>query len=244
MLKAWMLGLCLFVAGLLCLNPPSRAQLGMTGIGPGGFGGAGAATFTFIDSRSAAGVDAATTSAWDTTGITDIIVGAAYLVSAPPPALTDNKSNSFTALTASSGTNVETRQWYIANPTVGSGHTFTFTGNGSFVAFGVLGFSGGTNATPFDVQNGNTGAGTSPSAGSVTPSQNNELVIALVGADGSTINSIDGGFTITQTINYGAGANFGVAMARLIQGTAAPANPTWTLGASQNWAGRNGTYKN
>lgn len=41
MIRAIPLGLCLFVAGLLCLNPPSRAQLTMTGVG-GGFGGAAA----------------------------------------------------------------------------------------------------------------------------------------------------------------------------------------------------------
>jgi len=39
---AWSISLCLFVVGLLCLNPPSRAQLTVMGVG-GGFGGAAAA---------------------------------------------------------------------------------------------------------------------------------------------------------------------------------------------------------
>ncbi len=72
---AWTLSLCLFVGGLLCLNPPSRAQLTVLGTGGGGFGGTASCSFPTLtnlvgDYRADTGV---TTSSGNVTAVVNQI---------------------------------------------------------------------------------------------------------------------------------------------------------------------------
>lgn len=142
----------------------------------------------------------------------------------------DSKTNTWSAKTSYSvAGNARNVIKYVANPTVGSGHTFTSSGTNTYGECFVLGFSG-VHASPSDQENGVGGSsGTSLATGSITPSQDNCLVIAGIGvgsAAGSP--SINGGFTATEVAAGVSGHTFMGGVAYLIQTTAAAANPTWS----------------
>lgn len=187
-----------------------------------------------------------TTGAIDTTGANLLIAhmgnyataGAGYPASEP---VTDSKGNTWTALTihpAPSGGNVS-RIWYAKNATVGSGHTFTASGNGLYPALCVAAFSGADTASPFDVENGGAGASGSPpqSIGSITPTLNGELIIAGMSEYTSFVGtfSINAGMTVIEDQLFRSGQNFGSRLAYLIQGGKAAINPAWnwTSGGDQ-----------
>lgn len=198
-----------------------------------------------VASTSATGTDSSvTTGSIDTTGATLLVICIAVDGGATPT-ISDSKSNTWTALTASTQT-VKTILYYVANPTVGTGHTFSNTGAFNFCSLFVQSFSGVTTTSPFDQQNGSTGTGSATLVvGSVTPSENNEVVVVGLGFNESgTPISINGGFTETSEQNFGSGNNYGGAMAYLIQTTAAAAAPTWTRGANVGaMASRSATFK-
>lgn len=181
------------------------------------------------------GVTGATTSTpLNTTGANLLIFGCASKLL---PTVSDSKSNTWTPLTSqNAGTGHESRcqLHYVTNPTVGTNHDFSwaYAGYGSTTGF-VLAFSGADTSSPFDQQNGsfdNTEA-SSIAPGSITPTQDNEVVIALATFTDdftSGSGSINGGFTIAHQRNYSAGPCNGGLIAYLIQTTAAAANPTIT----------------
>lgn len=120
---------------------------------------------------------------------------------------------------------------YTCSPThVGSGHTFTITGTSVFPAGFVAAFSGSA-ASPFDQSNHNAAlAGTTIQPGSITPGQDNELLIAGVyyqnGTDPAA--SVDLSFTITDQSQSSGGQHLGGGLAYLIQTSAAAKNPSWS----------------
>lgn len=227
----------LLFAGLLCLlqaQAPTQAQCIST-MGAGGkckAGGGAPAGFTLIADVASAGVNAQTTSVRDTTGANFIAVVVFQFSGVTIGTLTDSKSNTWTGLTAKTGANAYVRIYYSTSPTVGSGHTFTYD-NGTFIlgGLGVQAWSG-ANVSPFDVENGATEtiSLTSLQTGSVTPSQDNSLIItglAMNGA-GTSGTSINGGYTITMNFDDIGGVHIGGAMAYLVQTSAAATNPTWS----------------
>jgi len=174
--------------------------------------------------------DTVTTGAIDTTGANFLVISVA-VDSGATPTISDSKSNTWTALTSSALT-VKTIIYYVANPTVGTSHTFSNTASQNYCSIRAAAFSGVATTTPADQQNGATGTGASTLAtGSITPSENNELVIAALGfnSDGGTI-SIGSSLTITNSNAFGSGNNYGGSMAYIIQTTAEAVNPTWTRG--------------
>lgn len=179
-----------------------------------------------IDSVQLAG--AGTSSAINTTGA-DFLV--AVISGAIGPAISDSKGNTWHELTMQIGSfSSETSIWYAYNPTVGSGHTFT--ASGEFPGMCVAAFSGRlTSGDPFDVENGAVEGPSPRQAGSVTPSQDGELLIAGLGGTPSPI-SIDSGFTIAESMNLTGGVNYGCVLAYLEQGTAGALNPSWTFSGS------------
>lgn len=170
-----------------------------------------------------------TTPAIDTTGATLLI---AYLndfsaLNAP----TDSKSNTWTPLTLQH-VNVYSNIYYAKNPTVGAGHTFS-TGAGIVPVIYVAAFSGADTTAPFDNENGVTGflGVSSQQPGSITPSNNGELVVTGIGLSSNPTSgsiTIDSGFTITDSNLYQNAVNFGGGLAYLVQGSAAAINPTWS----------------
>jgi hypothetical protein len=133
------------------------------------------------------------------------------------------------------GTNQRAGIWCAANPAVGSGHTATI--NGSTVGSSFSAWSG-TATTCADVTNHASCANcTSLQPGSVTPAQNNELVITAVATlpAGGTW-TIASGFTVLDQVAASSGVNDGVMVDYQIQTTATAANPIWTGGSEDTGA--------
>lgn len=172
-----------------------------------------------------------------------MVIGAAYDSGAT---VSDSNGNTWTALTAISpgGGDTFCRLWYCENPTVGSGHTVTISI--SYGAVFMSAFSGGK-AASFDVENGDFAVSssiTSQQTGSITPTENNELVIACmaVGATNSA-HGVNGGFTLAASVNGTTGVQYGGGFAYLIQTTAAAANPTFSWTGNAGAAGRIASFK-
>jgi hypothetical protein len=189
-----------------------------------------------------------TTAGIDTTGADLIVVSvvvdtnAAGTTGANPPTITDSKSNGWTQITAQadgSGNSSATYLFFSHNPTVGSGHTFTCTT--ATVPAGTItvqAWSGSAVGTVTDQNNAaNTAATTSLQPGSITPSQNNSLVVASFGGlnDAGDTQSIGSGFALSDQNTFVGRDHYAGAMAYLVQGSAAAINPTWSW-ANPSWA--------
>lgn len=138
----------------------------------------------------------------------------------------DSYSNTWTTLTYHTGSSANSFIIYYAqNPTVGTGHTFTYTGFAS--ASQVMAFSGVDTSSPFDVQNGAAAA----QPGSVTPSNSGSLLVTGISStDFVNSFSVDSAFTITGQNLFLNGTYYANAGAYLVQGSASAVNPTWSIG--------------
>lgn len=166
-----------------------------------------------------------------------VVTTSRYNVTAATP--TDDQGRTYTALTNVENTSafgVAGRIWYTENPTGSlASLVVTFAATNLYPAFGVSAWSGTATASVFDVQSTNNN-GNAPSAtsqpGSVTPGQNDSLVIAIAAYESTAACTIDGGFTELYDGPLVGGSYFGGMAAYLIQTTAAAANPTVTYGGS------------
>lgn len=177
-----------------------------------------------------------TTAGINTSGA-DLIVLVVTTYDGDGPTPTDSNGNTWTALTLRGNANdAQCQIWYSYSPSVGSGHTFSVSTSTDFPSIGVLAFSGAA-ASPFDQQNGaRSGAGT-VQPGSVTPSEDNEVIVTGYGGYSQAISSINSGFTLANSHTFSSGQRLTTGTAYLIQTTAAAVNPTWTLaGTSENSA--------
>lgn len=187
------------------------------------------AAFTRIGCVAATDSDGdgdAITAPMDTTGATLIVIFTASAAGSPP-APTDSQGLSWTAHTAYSG---QVRA-YDTNPTSTSAtHTFTM-GGAAGPAIAVCVYSGSTGVSLFDQESGDAdgelGTTIDPDA-SITPSQNNEVVITAVMYTVSDTPTISAGLTIRANANVTAFSN-GVSIADDIQTTATARQPTWTV---------------
>lgn len=189
-------------------------------------------------SRATAGTSASI----DTTGANILIAAVSWTTATlSGPVITDSKSNVWSPLCRSIGqSSAALAIWVAYNPTVGSGHTFTITGSTSSAAFAA--FSGASTEFVYEAEKeSSTGGATSLAAGSLTPSAANCLVITALSNRVNTTYSVDSGFTITNQIAFNSGARVGVALAYLIQTSAAAANPSWSWTGS-GVAGALNTY--
>lgn len=188
--------------------------------------------------------NAVTTGGVNTTGADLLIACVAQESAVATCVLSDSKGNTWNTLTSSTEGAVKCTLFWSRPSSVGSSHTFTATQTGASPSISVEAWSDSA-ASPFDQQNGNnTSAGTTIATGSVTPTENDELVVAGVAIRSGTINSIDSSFTQRGTTATG-GTNDGVSIATLVQTSAAPVNPTWTVSASGGVkAARIATFKN
>jgi hypothetical protein len=197
---------------------------------------AGGSALSLIAHGLGSGADNPTVSAIDTTGANLLVAAISQYNGSGVGTLSDSKSNTWTALTAKVGAaEAYNRLFYCASPIVGSGHTFTYNNTGLFGAIAVQAWSN-ANVSPFDLQNGNTAAsGLTVQPGSVTPNQINSVIITAVCPGGAATSgySIDGGFTVSDSVNTGPGVE-GLAMAYLVQGAAAAVNPNWSWTGSSN----------
>src|SRR4051812_10619033 len=68
-----------------------------------------------------------TSGAIDTSGANFLVASVSFLVGGTP-VLSDSKGNTWTARTTVNGGTSAIKEFYVTNPTVGSGHTFTISG--------------------------------------------------------------------------------------------------------------------
>lgn len=194
-------------------------------------------TIALVANAAVAGANGGTTGAINTTGATLLVVAISESAGGQVT-VSDNKSNTWTVLTGQDGSQPDSRIYYVANPTVGAGHTFTSTGGSTFSVLSVAAFSGVVTTLPFDQQNGSSAApysNTTAKPGSITPTQDNEVVVCGFGtvSDPGTL-TIDSGFAITNQTPFTGGTNYGGALAYLIQSTAAAVNPEWGFTGTVN----------
>lgn len=212
------------IGGALSATTLSSAELYSSG---GSMGIALVAHTQEVTPGSATGI----TSPIDTTGSTLLVVTLDN-ANGTTPTLTDTNSNTWTLIRTDSDTNGNhCYYYYVSNPIVGSGHRFSVTG--FYTAFQVTAWSGTlTSSDPLDQQNaGLHGTSSTFLTGSVTPTQDNELVIAFIGTGSGVSFTIDSGYTITDQAFPDTSASL-TAQAYLIQTTAGATNPTWTASTS------------
>ncbi len=176
--------------------------------------------------------NACTTSAADMTGANLCVANASYF-STGGFTMSSSPSNTWTALTEYGSGSSILRLYYVYNPSVNATMTFTASKSSGFPGLSVVCVSGAA-ASPFDQENvGGTTFSATVQPGSVTPSEDNELIISGVEfnvASGTV--SINASMTVAQQQTAGVGTNFGSAIAYLAQGAAGAINPTWTISSS------------
>lgn len=191
--------------------------------------GGGSPITLLVHNATAGSANTVTSGVLDTTGSNFIVVVVMGVFQAATPSMSDNKGNTYTAVslagcpTGAGASGAQVQMYYVYAPTVGTGHTVTFSQTGAFGSINVLAFSGTVGST-IDQQScaANIGVGnTSQQGGSVTPGHNNEVLISGLSAFPVTAISVSSPFTISD-INGTSGAS-----AYQIQTTATAQNPTW-----------------
>lgn len=181
------------------------------------------------------GANGGTSSAVNTTGGDFLAVSVGFDGAGTGLTLTDSKSNTWNLVaeyTANGRHGV--RIYYAIAPTVGSGHTFSFGSANSFCSIAYAAWSGGHATAPEDNHNGGGASGvTSQSSGSITPSENDCLVVsALMHGDPSTIGIGGGSLAILNTTDAQSFVRVGVSLACEVQTTATARTATWSSTAS------------
>lgn len=184
------------------------------------------------------GQNGGTSSGINTSGA-DILFLVAMCDITTAPTVSDSNSNTWTEIRNHDngfGRVIRLYRSAAGSTVVGSGHTFTVSLTNGVIGFAVSAFSGAASSSIDDQENSNGAIFSSTLApGSITPSENDTVVITGVGCSdsGSDPSSINGSFTIGAHVASDAGATgFGCGIAYLIQTTAAAANPTWTISQS------------
>jgi hypothetical protein len=137
--------------------------------------------------------------------------------------------------------------WYSKNPTAGTGHTATYSPGGNiYPSIQFWAFSGADLTAPFDQENTNGTASsvTTLSPGSITPTENDELVICNIGLSGTSGTPTDDasllgkiGTTFTTSVAEGGFSAY------IIQTTAAAINPAWTWTTGRGSASNIASFK-
>jgi hypothetical protein len=177
------------------------------------------------------GQNGGASSAIDTTGANLLVLVASWYAGVGNPTISDSKGNSWTPLTQQDGAApgfASVRMYYSVPSSVGSGHTFSLTGADTYCTISVDAFSG-AHASPYTSQeNGSASGGVQQAAGSVTPSEDNCVVVTGLAAPEAlgAVPSVSG-YTADAT-NYIAATAMAGGIAYQIQTTATATNPLWT----------------
>jgi hypothetical protein len=225
-------------AGLILPASPAivRANLLQKPITGGGGGGTYALVAHTI-AQSATGTTTTAGTPINTSGATLLVIVVSGFNNSLPWTVTDSKGNTYTLAVAdpapyTSNPNTVTL-WHNRGGTVGSGHTAQVVagGGGGAATLSFAAFSGG-NVSPLDQTNHANATGTSLAAGSITPLQPNELIVAGLSLKADAITTsgigINGGFTIADSAPSVNATQDGGGLAYLIQTSIVAANPTWS----------------
>lgn len=174
-----------------------------------------------------------TTSGIDTTGASLLIVAA---TSSYAQKISDSNGNTWTATNriGGDGQGGNIQIFYCANPTVGTGHTFTSeyvnypSGSQTYPALAVAAFANTKQSGTADINVGVYVNASSGGPGTGTPTYSGELIVTAAGT--SAVAAVDSGFSITDAVSLAGGLHYGVALAYLVENAAAPKSPTWSTG--------------
>lgn len=171
-----------------------------------------------------------TTSAADTTGTIAFVAFVANYSAASQCAVTDSKSNTWTARTAFVGADPRIRCYYCIPSSVGSGHTFTAdSGDTSYPTIVVLPITAGADtSTFFDKDTGKTATGAVQPDTSITPTNDGALVLTALSYETVGSATVDSGFDTPTIVAYVPLNSFALGVSRLIQTTKTATQPTWT----------------
>lgn len=153
----------------------------------------------------------------DTSGASMIYIGTGATSLPLPPQ--DNFGNVYTPLPSQGGF---LQCWRCENPINGPGHYWSMAGNPftePSIAVLVL---AGTVDNALDQQSG--AAASQP--GSITPTQDGEIVITAMVCSGTPA-AVDSGFTVAELLH--SSSSTGLGLAYKIQTAAAALNPTWSV---------------
>ena len=148
---------------------------------------------------------------------------------------TDNQGNTYTALTMRDGTafGLNGRWYYKINPATNASHTFTISSSGNMYECAHISIFSGTGV--FDQE---TGTNMSASPGSLTPAEDNELLV--VGAtwgdndNGADLSAVSASFTAIGNSVPDTSPTFGCGAGYQVQTTATARNPSVTLSNTDN----------
>lgn len=189
-----------------------------------------------------------TSISFNSTGANFIACSLASYQGQTTPPVTDSNGNTYSFLTDHevSGDPRSTIV-YTANPVVGAGHTITVTSVAisRYPSIVCGAFSGVTTVSPFDQQNGSNGSAIiTLSTGSITPTQNSELILAALALNAnSTSVTIGGGMTIVDTQAGDPVTHYGSSLAWLAQTAATAINPAWSWTGSGTAASSIASFK-
>lgn len=179
-----------------------------------------------------------TTSGIDSTGGSLIVMAVCDYSIVSAATISDNKTGNVWQSTGSfsAASSIRERILYSTGSAsgFGSSHTFTATCGGGlcYPVIAVAVFSGTTQTNPLDKSTGNSASGVlSIFPGSLTPTNNDSLVVSGLGFDVSNTVVVTG-MSILNQIDYLAANHFGCGFAYAIQTTATASNPEWSWGAS------------
>lgn len=167
-----------------------------------------------------------TTGSMDTTGA-DLIVVLLSFLNSGACFLSDSQGNTYFHLQpAVQGLN--TGLYFCVSPATSASHTFTATSTGTnYPTIAAIAFSGAA-AIPFDKQNGDSsGSASSLASGSVTPSEDNELLVTGAGHAGGSFTGVSSPFMLEQSVGTAAN-NYAAGIGYEIQTTATARSATWT----------------
>ena len=151
-----------------------------------------------------------TTSAINTTGANLIVISTT--LQNGPASIRDSNNNTWTALNRY-GTAVGIQLFYCLNPMVGSSHTFTNGASNEYQSIAVGAFSGVATSSAFDAQNGVANRSSPIQTGSISPSQNGDLLVTAIGNGSSRADSVDSSFTLIEQQFWANGIHWGISFA-------------------------------
>jgi hypothetical protein len=201
MKRAILFAFALLVAGLLCVVQQPRAQLGMSGVGGGGFGGAAAAPFGLDGVANGSGPATLTTAYRDVIIYVVTFSGAGGL---HVTSVSDTAGNTWAnrAAVPQSGPNA-IEVWYAkaSGPLSSDVITPTFSGAASSQASIAFGVSCANLSTPFD-SNGslpNTIANLATAA-TISTSNANDFIYGFYVFAGTATPTAGSGFTLISNV--------------------------------------------
>jgi hypothetical protein len=231
-------GLLRLAAPTLLLPRLARAQFGgLLPLRSPAASGGGPSTWVLKSSGTITGSPSgnASSSAFNGTGVDLIILTLAYFSTNTVIAGTDSVGgNTWQTAVTQTGQNPACSIFYTHNPNVSSSMTVGYISGGgnTFGSCEYYAFSGSSAGAPLDVTNSaSTVSGNTLQPGSITTSQNNELIATALsdGASNLGTDSINNSFIGVLQVPFGGGNNYGGAGAYLVQTTAgALTGTTWT----------------